>query len=63
VLEKDDFFVDGFRVVEKVKVRDLVGDTLSSLSIVVQDLLLLGSLDVVKVELVRVQNYLGAIVE
>jgi len=63
VLQKDDFFVDGFRVVEKVKVRDLVGDTLSSLSIVVQDLLLLGSLDVVKVELVRVQNYLGAIVE
>ena len=63
MLEKDDFFVDGFRVVEKVKVRDLVGDTLSSLSIVVQDLLLLGSLDVVKVELVRVQNYLGAIVE
>ena len=63
MLQKDDFFVDGFRVVEKVKVRDLVGDTLSSLSIVVQDLLLLGSLDVVKVELVRVQNYLGAIVE
>jgi len=63
VLQKDDFFVDGFRVVEKVKVRDLVGDTLSSLSIVVQDLLLLGSLDVVKVELVRVQNYLGAVVE
>lgn len=63
MLEKDDFFVDGFRVVEKVKVRDLVGDTLSSLAIVVQDLLLLGSLDVVKVELVRVQNYLGAIVE
>ena len=63
MLQKDDFFVDGFRVVEKVKVRDLVGDTLSSLAIVVQDLLLLGSLDVVKVELVRVQNYLGAVVE
>lgn len=63
MLEKDDFFVDGFRVVEKVEVRDLVGDTLSSLAIVVQDLLLLGSLDVVKVELVRVQNYLGAVVE
>jgi len=63
VLEKDDFFVDGFRVVEKVEVRDLVGDTLSSLAIVVQDLLLLGSLDVVKVELVWVQNYLCAVVE
>ena len=63
VLQKDNFFVDRLRVVEKVEVRDLISYALRRLAVAIESGLLLGSLDVVEVELVGVQDDLGAVVE
>ncbi len=63
MLQEDDFFVYGLWVVKEIKVRDLVGYALSSLAVAVEDGLLLGALDVVKVELVGVKDDLCAVVE
>ena len=63
VLQENNFFVNRLRVVEEIEVRDLVGHALRRLSIAIELRLLLGALDVVKVEQVGVQDDLGAIVE
>jgi len=63
VLEQHYFLVDRLRVAEEVEVRHEVCDTLCCLTIVVQRWLVLWALDVVKVELVGVQDDLCAVIE
>lgn len=63
VLQENNFLVNRFRVVEEIEVRDLVSHALRRLSVAIELRLLLGALDVVKVEQVGVQDDLCAIVE
>lgn len=63
VLQENNFLVNRLRVVEEIEVRDLVSHALRRLSVAVELRLLLGALDVVKVEQIGVQDDLCAIVE
>ena len=65
VLQEDNLLVDGLRVVEEVEVTDLVADGLKGLAAggARRILCLLWPLDVVEMELVRVQDDLRGIVE
>ena len=66
MLKKNNFFIDGFRITEEIKVGDLVRDTLgclASASASCRCRALLWSLDVIKVEVVRVKNDLCCIVK
>ena len=63
MLQKNHLLVDGLRVVEEVELGDLVRHALGRLTVSVSRGLLLGALDVVEVEQVRVEDDLRAIVE
>jgi len=63
MLKEYDFLVYRLWVVEEIKLIDLVGQAFRGLSVVIHDGLLLGALNVVKVELVGVQDDLGAVIE
>ena len=66
MLKKNNFFIDGLRITEEIEVSDLICDTLSCLASASASCwcrALLWSLDVIKVEVVRVKNDLCCIVE
>ena len=63
VLQEHHLFVDGLGVLEEVEVADGVGEALHCLSVAVEGGLLSAALDVIKVEKVRVQDDLRAVVE
>ena len=63
VLEEHHFLVDRFWIFEEIKAANLVNEALHGLSITVLNRLLFAALYVVKVEHVRMQNNLRAIVE
>lgn len=63
MLEQDNFLVNRLRIVKEVEVRDKVCDALRRLPVAVGNWLLLWTLNIVKVEQVRVQDDLRTIIE
>ena len=63
MLKQHHFLVDRLRVVKKVELGDLICHTVKCLPCRVENRLLLGSLDIIKVEQVGMQNYFCAVVE
>ena len=63
MLKKHDLLVDRLWIVEEIELRDLVSDTLKRLAVAVEHRLLLGPLNVIKVEQVGVEDDLCAVVE
>ena len=63
MLKKHNFLVDRLWVVKEIKLINLISKAFHGLSIAVHDRLLLASLNVIEVELVRVQDNFGAVVE
>ena len=63
MLKKHDLLVDRLWIVEEIELGDLVSDTLKRLAVAVEHRLLLGPLNVIKVEQVCVEDDLRAVVE
>ena len=63
MLKKHDLLVDRLWIVEEIKLGDLVSDTLKRLAVAVEHRLLLGPLNVIKVEQVCVEDDLRAVVK
>ena len=66
MLQEDNLLVDRLWIVKEVEVRDLVGDALSGLTSACTGSLsaaLLWPLNVVEVEVVWMQDYLGGVIE